>query len=75
MEAPKKQIDWNDPRAVEAALAEGGCGDIDNEIATDRTFKHTGVGRAAMTAAGTEQDKADFDQDMEEPGFSPDTVL
>lgn len=60
----KESIDWNDPAAVEAMLAKEGMGDIDESIRNTKDL-HVGVGRSAMVAAaGSEADKADFEEDQ-----------
>lgn len=60
----QEAINWDDPAAIEAALAQGdGIIDpteLDKEIGETA---HIGVGRAAMTAAGEAADQADFDED------------
>ncbi len=59
------EINWDDPAAVEAALQAEGLGDIDKDVQSSKD-RHVGVGRQAMVAAGSEQDQADFAEDMAE---------
>lgn len=69
------EINWDDPTAIEAVLNAEGLGDIDNEINAS-TDVHVGVGRVGMTgAAGSEQDRADLMEDLDEDAINLDDFL
>ncbi len=69
------EINWDDPTAVEAALNAEGLGDIDNEINASNDV-HVGVGRVGMTgAAGSEQDQADLQEDLDDDAFNLEDFL